>query len=100
MRDYPKLITATDFSIEKVTRKPDLSGEFNVTLKLTDGERRSVVGHYEMLFDFEAFRAAALFAANVLLLHPAQERTPNGRTAWLTLISEAIKRSVTKQQHS
>ena len=92
MTPFPTLTSETNFVIEQITRKPDMSGDFVVTLRLTDGERRSLCVSHDMLFDFGTFRAAALFGANVLLRHEAEEETPEGRLAWLNIISEAIIR--------
>ena len=92
MTPLPRLTSETGFVIEQVARKPDTSGDFVVTLRLTDGERRSLCVSHDMLFDFGAFRAAALFGANVLLRHEAEEQTLEGRLAWLNIVSEAIIR--------
>ena len=100
MTTVPKLTTQKDFVIEQVTRKPIPSGDFTVTIKLTEDDRRTLVVSYETLLDFEKFRAAALFVNNVLLRHQAEERNPLGRISWLELLSEAIKRGMAKQQQT
>ena len=94
----PKLTTAEKFTIEEVTRKSDTSGDFVVTIRFADGERRTINVSFQVLLEFGAFSEAALFAANVLLRHQAEERTPLGRIAWLELLSEAIERSTSKEQ--
>lgn len=90
MTPLPKLTSETGFVIEQVTRKPDTSGDFAVTVRLTGGERRTVCVRYDTLLDFGAFRAAALVGTNVLLRHEAEEQTLEGRLEWLNMVSEAI----------
>lgn len=98
MRELPKLTTAKSFVIEQVARDSEMSCAFIVTLSLADGERRKFVVSHDALLDFVKFSEAALAGANVLLRHPAEERTPLGRIAWLELLSEAIERSTSKEQ--
>ncbi len=98
MTTIPKLITAKSFVIEQVARESDMNCGFIVTLRLADDERRKFVVLHDALLNFDKFSEAALAGANVLLRHPAEERTPLGRIAWLELLSEAIERSTSKEQ--
>ena len=98
MTTMPKLTTTDNFTIEEVTRKSDTSGNFAVTIRFMDGERRTIDVSYQVLLDFGAFSEAALFAANVLLRHQAEDRSPKNRFSWLKTISEAIERSTSKEQ--
>jgi hypothetical protein len=93
MRQFPTLTSDAAFSIERVTRRPDLSFEFDVIVKLSNGERRSVCVTYTSLTDFVAFSSAALASANVLLRHEGEMSTAQGRRAWLDLIDAAIRQA-------
>ncbi|MEK6262245.1 MAG: hypothetical protein AABP62_26910 [Planctomycetota bacterium] len=92
MTPRPKLTSEANVVIEQVVRKPDIPGDFVVTFRLADGERRSVCVSYKVLLDFAEFRAAALFSANVFLRHEAEQGTPESLCVWLGVISEAIIR--------
>ncbi len=93
MKPQPTLTRDGKFTIESVTRHSDANDSFRVSLRLTNGERRSVLVNAEMLFDFGAFRIAALIGANVYLRHEAEELTTEAQQVWLDLIDEAISQS-------
>lgn len=93
MRSLPTLTRDGDFIIEKVTRHSDPNLSFRVSLRLANGEHRSFLVSAEVLFEFDAFRIAALEGANVFLRHEAEERNPEGQQSWLDLIDEAISQS-------
>lgn len=92
MRPLPKLTSERDFAIAAVTRTSDPEFSFRVILKLANGGRHDIQVKYEVLFDFDAFRATALIAANVFLRHEAEERTLEGQRAWLDMIERATNR--------
>ena len=92
MRLFPRLTSERDFAIEAVMRTSDSEFSFRVILKLANGGRNDINVKFDVLFDFVAFRAAALIAANVFLRHEAEEGTLEGRRAWLDVIERATNR--------
>lgn len=101
MRPPHPLITTNNFSIERIAPCREYESHFELTLLIAGNERRDIYVANTDLLNFIAFRSAALRCACVVLRHEAEDRTPEGRRAWLDLIDEAIRRSATKQtQHS
>ena len=103
MQTRPISILTCDrgFTIERLTRNDERGSEFpfRVSLRLSDRTQHEFRVRAPVLFDYEEFRMAALYGANVYLRHEAETGTEEGRIAWLDLIEQAIQRSAGKEQH-